>query len=156
MCFGLFSYTVCNRFTIFGVWNDCNEGVHVYLAGVIWPWPHFHGLVVKVKFLRFCPFFLTLCAIGHLDLVYWNILWCACQSHRFYLTLDSFTWFSGYNFCVCVLVCFSWTISNYIQLYLLYGRILSCTCLPGMVHLTLTLFSWFIGQCLVFLVKSVS
>ena len=63
--------------------------VYACLAWFIWPWPHFHGSLVKVKFLSFV-FFLILYALGQLYLLYGNILWSICQSHRFYLTLTSF------------------------------------------------------------------
>ena len=49
-----------------------------------------------------------------------------------------------------------WSVVLILNAMLVYGRIVNCIRLSEMVHLTLTSFSWFIGQCLVFLVKSVS
>ena len=89
----VFSYTVWNSSTIFGVWNDCK----VYMSN--WKLSSdldlfFHGLVVKNKFLIFFNFLkLYAIAIGQLYLVYGNILWCTCQSSRFCMTMTSISGF---------------------------------------------------------------
>ena len=119
--------------------------VYVQLAGVIWPWPSFHGSVVKAKFLGFGLFLIlyrsTLFGV-------WKYFMMNMSVWQIYLILTSFL----HSF-LCVGVFVYWSVFHKLwtegQLNLLYGWIVRSICLSDSYHLTFTWMSWLIGQCLV-------
>ena len=111
LCFGLgFFYTVCNRSTLFGVWNDCK----VYMSN----WLVLSDLDLsfvdqwsKLFFLALF-FFLILLANHQLYLLFWRIVSCTCLPDMVHLTMTSLSWFIGQCLIFLGLVCFLETLSN--------------------------------------------